>query len=60
MKRGDRNALRATVEALIEQPARRKELGDSCRSRVMEMFSEDGVIERLRSVYREVEEGRRP
>jgi glycosyltransferase involved in cell wall biosynthesis len=59
VKRGDTAALRATVEALIEQPTRRKELGDSCRSRVMEMFSEDGVMQRLRSVYREIETGSR-
>jgi glycosyltransferase involved in cell wall biosynthesis len=59
VKRGDTAALRETVESLIEQPARRKELGDSCRNRVMEMFSEDGVIDRLRSVYQEIEEGRR-
>lgn len=52
--RGDTAALTAVVQALLEQPARRSALGHECRSRVLERFSEQGVIERLRAVYAEL------
>jgi glycosyltransferase involved in cell wall biosynthesis len=52
--RGDRAALVARVEALLADEGRRAELGPRCRAWVVERFSEDGVLERLRTVYAEV------
>ena len=53
--RGDTAALAAVVGALLDDPARRAELGAACRRRVLERFSEDGVVERLRAVYAELD-----
>jgi glycosyltransferase involved in cell wall biosynthesis len=52
--RGDTAALAEVVTELLDDPDRRSKLGESCRDRVVEAFSEDGVIERLRGVYREL------
>ncbi len=52
--RGDRRALTGVVENLIADPARCAELGARARSWVVERFSEDGVVERLRTTYRTV------
>lgn len=56
--RGDEAALTKAVSSLIDDPSRRAKLGAMCRERVMELFSEDEVIERLRSVYSELGGGR--
>ncbi|HLH28362.1 MAG TPA: glycosyltransferase [Acidimicrobiales bacterium] len=52
--RGDRRALRQRLEWLLADPGRCRELGGLCRQWVLERFSEDDVIERLRAVYAEV------
>ncbi len=51
--RGDTTALAATVKGLLEDPERRAALGRVCQARVLERFSEDDVIARLRGVYAE-------
>lgn len=55
--RGDRAALADVVVDLLGDPERRAKLGEACRNRVVEEFSETGVIERLRDVYGELESG---
>jgi glycosyltransferase involved in cell wall biosynthesis len=52
--RGDTVALARVVEGLLADPARRVALGAACQARVLERFSEDDVIERLRGVYAEL------
>jgi glycosyltransferase involved in cell wall biosynthesis len=52
--RGDRAALVDAVASLLEDEGRRRCLGDRARQRVSERYSEDGVFERLRRVYREL------
>jgi glycosyltransferase involved in cell wall biosynthesis len=49
--RGDLDALTAIVEDLIGDPDRCAELGKRCRDLVTDRFSEDRVIERLRTFY---------
>jgi glycosyltransferase involved in cell wall biosynthesis len=49
--RGDVRALTQIVTDLLEDPERRVKLGDMCRERVVDLFSEDKVIDRLRSIY---------
>ncbi|MGA2837181.1 MAG: glycosyltransferase family 4 protein [Acidimicrobiales bacterium] len=58
--RGDVAALCEVVASLIDDPDRCEELGKLCRERVVERFSEDQVIERLRSFYAASFEGRDP
>ena len=52
--RGDRSALRERLESLLKEPEQCTELGARCQEWVVAQFSEDAVIERLRSVYREL------
>ncbi len=52
--RGDREGLAGVVARLLADPATRRNLGDHCRQRVVERFSEDEVIARLRSIYSEL------
>jgi glycosyltransferase involved in cell wall biosynthesis len=59
VKRGDTASLRATVSRLLDEPERRKSLGEACRDRVMERFSEDTVVTRLRSAYGDLVSGHR-
>jgi glycosyltransferase involved in cell wall biosynthesis len=54
VRRGDRDALAGVVGALLAQPGQRLALGDACRRRVVERFSEEAVLERLRALYAEV------
>jgi glycosyltransferase involved in cell wall biosynthesis len=49
--RGDLGALTAVVEKLLADPSACAALGAACRERVVERFSEDLVIDRLRAVY---------
>ena len=49
--RGDRTALTRLVSDLLDDPDRRRALGGACADRVRSTFSEEGVIERLRTVY---------
>jgi glycosyltransferase involved in cell wall biosynthesis len=49
--RGDRRALGSLVEDLLREPARCSELGARSRAWVVDRFSEEQVIERLRSSY---------
>jgi glycosyltransferase involved in cell wall biosynthesis len=49
--RGDRQALTELVEELVKDPARCDELGDQCRQWVVARFSEDLVVDRLRTLY---------
>ena len=58
--RGDTGALARVVSALIEDPERRSKLGVECRDRVVDQFSEDAVIDRLRAVYGGLAKARRP
>jgi glycosyltransferase involved in cell wall biosynthesis len=53
--RGDRAALTRVVEGLLRDPERCVALGRQCQARVLERFSEDDVIARLRGVYAELE-----
>lgn len=52
--RGDTTALISLVGELLSDPRRRAKLGGQCRERVVERFSEEGVIERLRAFYGEL------
>lgn len=52
--RGDRAALTARVEALLADGDRRADLGPRCRAWVLERFSEERVVERLRTLYGEL------
>src|ERR1700722_4464800 len=58
--RGDKLALEKIVKELLDDPERRSKLGESCRDRVVDLFSEEGVIERLRGVYAELVPGAVP
>jgi glycosyltransferase involved in cell wall biosynthesis len=58
--RGDVDALTAVVASLVGDPDRCVELGKLCRERVVERFSEDLVIERLRAFYAATFAGRGP
>jgi glycosyltransferase involved in cell wall biosynthesis len=49
--RGDQRALTLLVEDLLKDPARCAELGEQSRRRVVEEFSEQRVVERLRDCY---------
>jgi glycosyltransferase involved in cell wall biosynthesis len=49
--RGDTAALAAVVAGLLDDPERRRRLGARCRARVVEHFSEDDVVIRLRALY---------
>ncbi len=49
--RGDQQALTNVVEGLLREPARCAELGDLCRRWVLDRFSEDDVVGRLRATY---------
>ncbi len=53
--RGDTAALTRVVEGLLGDPERCVALGRQCQARVLERFSEDDVIARLRGVYAELE-----
>jgi glycosyltransferase involved in cell wall biosynthesis len=57
--RGDVGALRAVVEKLLADPDACAALGVACRDRVVECFSEDLVIDRLRAAYSAIEGGSR-
>jgi glycosyltransferase involved in cell wall biosynthesis len=52
--RGDVRALTAVVEELLGDAERRATLGKAGRERVVERFSEDDVITRLRGIYAEL------
>ena len=54
--RGDLGALTDLVEELVKDPARCDELGDRCRQWVVARFSEDLVVERLRTLYSSIME----
>jgi glycosyltransferase involved in cell wall biosynthesis len=49
--RGDLRGLCTKVATLLDEPDRWADLGDACRQRVVSLFSEDGVLDRLRTVY---------
>jgi glycosyltransferase involved in cell wall biosynthesis len=51
---GDVGALAGIVRKMIEDPGLGNELGERCRERVTEQFSEDQVIDRLRCLYAEL------
>jgi glycosyltransferase involved in cell wall biosynthesis len=51
VRRGDTKALKVVVEDLIRDPERREKLGEMCKEHVIGLFSEDNVIERLRTIY---------
>jgi glycosyltransferase involved in cell wall biosynthesis len=54
--RGDRRALGDLVEELVKDPTRCAELGDRCRQWVVARFSEDLVVDRLRTLYSSITE----
>jgi glycosyltransferase involved in cell wall biosynthesis len=58
VKRGDLEALRHLVSTLVDDPERLRSLGERCRVHVVERFSEQDVIERLRETYSEMADGR--
>jgi glycosyltransferase involved in cell wall biosynthesis len=49
--RGDEAALSAIIAGLIDDPDRCVELGTLCRDRVVTNFSEELVLDRLRTFY---------
>ena len=55
VRRGDVQALISVVEDLLSEPERRTKLGEQCRQRVVERFSEDDVIDRLGRFYAELD-----
>ena len=48
---GDREALRSHIERLIDDPAKRKALGEGARKRIEEMFSWRVVGEEYRRLF---------
>jgi glycosyltransferase involved in cell wall biosynthesis len=54
VRRGDCVALRGVVDGLLRDAPRRIALGRACHAHVLERFSEDDVITRLRRVYAEM------
>ena len=54
--RGDWRALGHLVEELVKDPTRCAELGDQCRQWVVARFSEDLVVDRLRTLYSSIAE----
>lgn len=50
----DPAALRSALEALMEDPARRRRLARAARSRAREIFDERAVLERIARAYREI------
>ena len=54
VRRGDRAELARVVARVLADPAERQALGAACRARVVERFSEDAVVDRLRAVYGEL------
>ncbi len=53
--RGSVLALGKIIEQLIgASPAERTNIGELCRQHVLARFSEDGVVRRLRALYREM------
>ena len=52
--RGDTAALVSLVSELLDDAERRSKLAQLCKEGVVERFSEDAVIERLRAVYDEL------
>ena len=55
--RGDTEALVRVVADLLSDPERAAKLGEQCRERAVERFSEEAVIERLRTFYGELASG---
>jgi glycosyltransferase involved in cell wall biosynthesis len=51
--RGDVEALADALSELLADPGRRAALGREARARVLQSFSWDRVVERLREVYAE-------
>ena len=54
--RGDQRALTNLVGSLLKDPDRCTELGIRCRERVVSRFSEDDVVDRLRTAYAGLDE----
>jgi len=52
--RGDTVALEKKVASLLDDPEGREELGRRCRAHVIDGFSEDAVVARLRTLYARV------
>lgn len=52
--RGHVSAMKERAAELLEDPERRRILGEACLERVRETFSEDRVVERLRAFYAEI------
>jgi glycosyltransferase involved in cell wall biosynthesis len=58
--RGDVRALTEAVRALLRDPVRREKAARLCQEHVLGAFSEDGVIERLRGVYADIDQRASP
>lgn len=53
---GDRSALRAHVERLLDDPAKRKMMGDAARKRIEEVFDWKIVGQKYEELFEEIEE----
>jgi glycosyltransferase involved in cell wall biosynthesis len=51
---GDTKAMAAAVEALMRDPARRRELGRAAQKRARELFSADAIVPRYQELYHRV------
>lgn len=56
--RGDADALRKALVALIADPTRAETLGEAARARVLSEHDWDRVVERMLALYRDDKEGR--
>jgi len=59
VRRGDTAALRTTLERLLADPQWRRAAGRACQVSVLERFSEDDVVDRLKEVYASLSAARR-
>jgi len=51
---GDAAALAAAVQSLMDDPARRQQLGAAARQRALEQFTADTIVPRYEALYRRV------
>jgi L-malate glycosyltransferase len=51
---GDAGALASAVDELLENPARRRALGEAAQRRARELFSAQAIVPRYEALYRRV------
>jgi glycosyltransferase involved in cell wall biosynthesis len=51
VERGDRKELAEAIATLLDDPARRRRLGEAAREHIVRRFSSDQTVEQLITVY---------